>query len=408
VALAATKSRRGNKMSKLWEKKSGILDPKIEKFTVGNDYILDLELLPYDILASEAHAKMLGKQGYLNDSELEQLLSGLDEIKELHNAGKFDIIPEDEDCHTAIENFLVKKYGDVGKKIHTARSRNDQSMVALRLLIKDNLNQVKEMIAELQKQLESFADKNKGKAMPGYTHMRKAMPSSVDMLFLAYHEMLADELEIVESIRGILDKNPLGSAAGYGVPLKIDLEMTTKELGFAKLQDNPIHCANSRGKYEAKVISALLSIMQSLNKMASDLILFTMPEFGFFELSKHVTTGSSIMPQKKNPDVLELVRANAHVVNGEMVKVNGIILNLPSGYSRDFQLTKEPLLKSLKITIDSLDVMSTVISGLKTKDSKLSAAMTDELYATEKAYKLVEEGMPFRDAYKKVAKSKGY
>jgi argininosuccinate lyase len=392
-------------MTKLWQKKSSLLDPEIEKYTVGNDYVLDLELLPYDIDASKAHAKMLAKMGYLSEEELEQLLSGLDKIKELHKNGKFIINPDDEDCHTAIENFLVEKYGDAGAKIHTARSRNDQSMVAIRLLMKDKLKAVQKQITELQKNLETFAQKNKGKAMPGYTHMRKAMPSSVDLLFLAYKDMLEDDLEFLASAVKLIDKNPLGSAAGYGVPLKIDREMTTKELGFTKLQENPIHCANTRGKYESIVVGAMYSIMQSLNKMATDLILFTMPELGFFELSSEVTTGSSIMPQKKNPDVLELVRANAHVVNGELVKVSGLILNLPSGYNRDFQLTKEPLIKSLKITIDSLAVMSKVISGLETVNSKLEAAMTPELYATQKAYKLVEQGIPFRDAYKKVAKS---
>jgi argininosuccinate lyase len=390
-------------MTKLWKKEGVSLHPEIEKYTVGNDYILDLELLPYDLIASKAHANMLAKKGYVDKAELNTLLQGHDEIMKLVDHGKFVINPEDEDSHTAIENYLVEKYGDVGKKIHTARSRNDQSMVALRLLMKDKFKTVEMQITELQKVLEKFAKKNEGIRMPGYTHMRKAMPSSVDMLFLAYHDMLADDLEMVTAAAKLIDKNPLGSAAGYGLPIKIDREMTTKEMGFASVQENPIHCANSRGKYESIVVFSLCSIMQSLNKIATDLIMFTMPEFGFFKLSKDVCTGSSIMPQKQNPDVLELVRANSHVVNGELVKVNGIILNLPSGYNRDFQLTKEPLLKSLKITSDSLGVMAIVISGLETDNSKLEASITPELFATEKAYKLVEEGMPFREAYKSVA-----
>ena len=390
-------------MSKLWQKKDEPLDPEVEKYTVGNDYILDLELLPYDLMASKAHAKMLEKMGYASEGELKQLITGLDEISQMHTQGKFEIKPEDEDCHTAIENYLTNRFGDVGKKIHTARSRNDQSMTAIRLLMMDRLKAVEKQITELQKQLESFAIKNKGKAMPGYTHMRKAMPSSVDMLFFAYRDMLGDDKLMLKSVLSLINKNPLGSAAGYGVPLKIDREMTAKELGFASTQDNPIHCANSRGKYESIVVFSLNCIMQSLNKMASDLILFTMPEFGFFTLPKNVTTGSSIMPQKQNPDVLELVRANSHVVNGHLATINGIIPNLPSGYNRDFQLTKEPLLKSFKITMDSLKVMSIVISGLGTQDSRLKTALTPELYATEKTYKLVEKGMPFREAYQKVA-----
>jgi argininosuccinate lyase len=390
-------------MAKLWQKKGRDLDPEVERYTVGNDYILDLELLPYDLIASKAHARMLQKLGYLGKEELGNLLQGLDDIAVLHKKGEFVIKIEDEDCHTAIENNLTNRFGEVGKKIHTARSRNDQSMTAIRLLMKDKLTIVEKQITALQKQLESFAKKNNGKAMPGYTHMRKAMPSSVDMLFLAYHDMLEDDRQLLQSTTSLIDKNPLGSAAGYGVPLNIDREMTTKDLGFAKTQANPIHCANSRGKYESIVVFSMNGIMMSLNKIASDLILFTTEEFGFFTLPRNTTTGSSIMPQKQNPDVLELVRANSHVVNGNLATINGIILNLPSGYNRDFQLTKESLLRSIRITIDTLHVMSIVISGLETQDTRLASAMTPELFATEKAYKLVEKGMPFREAYKKVA-----
>jgi argininosuccinate lyase len=388
---------------KLWKKKGIKLDPEVERYTVGNDYMLDMELLTYDIKASKAHARMLAKMGYLSKAELKKLLQGLDEISSLHSAGKFRIRMEDEDSHTAIENHLIKKFGDVGKKIHTARSRNDQSMTALRLLMKDKGKAVQKQVVGLQKELGSLAKKNKGVAMPGYTHMRKAMPSSVDMLSLAYKDMLQDNLQLLQSTLSLIDSNPLGSAAGYGVPLKIDRKMTAKELGFAQVQENPIHCANSRGIYESMVVYSLYCIMASLNKIATDLIIFTMPEFGFFRLPEEVCTGSSIMPQKRNPDVLELVRANAHLIHGNLVKIDDMVLNLPSGYNRDFQLTKEPLLQSLKITHDSLSVMSRVISGLETDKRKLKAAMSDELYATEKAYKLVEKGMPFREAYKKVA-----
>jgi len=229
------------------------------------------------------------------------------------------------------------------------------------------------------------------------------MPTTVDMLALAYHDMLSDDLQLLDSVLKTLDSNPLGSAAGYGVPLKIDRRMTAKEIGFAKVQENPIHCANTRGKYEALAISACFSLMQTLNKMATDLALFTMEEFGFFKLPKDICTGSSIMPQKQNPDVLELVRGNAHVVHGCLVTVNGLVLNLPTGYNRDFQLAKEPMMKSLKITNESLKIMTKIFSRLETDNSRLKTAMTSELYATEKAYKLVEKGMPFREAYKKVA-----
>ena len=390
-------------MSKLWQKKGIELDKDVEAYTVGIDYILDNELLPYDIQASKAHAKMLHACGYLTKDELGKLLAGLEEIAGLHQNGKFVVKQDDEDSHTAIENYLVKKLGDTGKKIHTARSRNDQSMTMIRLYMLDKLGQLKYQAKQLQSTLSDFAEKNKGVPMPGYTHMRKAMPTTVDMLALAYHDMLSDDLQLLDSVLKTLDSNPLGSAAGYGVPLKIDRRMTAKEIGFAKVQENPIHCANTRGKYEALAISACFSLMQTLNKMATDLALFTMEEFGFFKLPKDICTGSSIMPQKQNPDVLELVRGNAHVVHGCLVTVNGLVLNLPTGYNRDFQLAKEPMMKSLKITNESLKIMTKIFSRLETDNSRLKTAMTSELYATEKAYKLVEKGMPFREAYKKVA-----
>lgn len=391
-------------MTKIWEKGSSKLNKEIENYTVGEDYLLDAELLPYDIKASKAHAKMLHSCGYLTKDELADLVSGLDQMAKLHSEGKFNISSEDEDCHTAIENFLIKKLGDTGKKIHTARSRNDQVLTALRLYFIDGLKQEKKEIAKLQESIKSFAKKHAEVPMPGYTHMRKAMPTTVDTLALAYADIFSDDLKQVVSVLEILDKNPLGSAAGYGVPIKIDREMAAKEMGFSKVQENVIHCANSRGKYESLVIHCMFCIMQTLNRIATDIILFSMPEFGFFRLPADLCTGSSIMPQKANPDVLELVRANAHVVHGHMVTVNGITLNLMSGYNRDYQLTKGPAMKSMKIALSSVRIMSLVFSGLEVDKQRLSQAMTPDIFATEKAYKLVEKGVPFRDAYKKVAK----
>lgn len=391
-------------MSKIWEKGHGKINKEIEDYTVGNDPLLDMELLPYDLKASKAHAKMLCACGYITRSELKQLLSALDEIADLYKKGKFKVNKQDEDGSTAIENFLVNKLGDTGKKIHTARSRNDQTLVSVRLYLIDKIKQTIREIKTLQKSIKSFAKKYKSIQMPGYTHMRKAMPTTVDTLALAYVDMLSDGLMELESSLKILDKNPLGSAAGYGVPIKIDREITTKELGFSKTQENPIACANSRGKYESLVIYSMFSIMQTLNRIATDLILFSTSEFGFFKLPINMCTGSSIMPQKANPDVLELVRANSHVVHGCLITVNGITLNLMSGYQRDYQLTKEPVIKSLKIANNSIKIMSLVFSGLKVNKEKLKQAMTKELFATEKAYKLVEKGIPFRDAYKQVAK----
>jgi len=383
---------------KLWQKNYK-LDKEIENYTVGEDYQLDKILLPYDIKASIAHAKMLGKCGYLNPSETKQIVK---ELKLIEKKG-LKIKKEDEDCHTAIENYLIKKLGNAGKKIHTARSRNDQVLVALRLYYKNSLrlleSEAKGLIKELRKKSKTDVP------MPGYTHTRKAMPSSTQLLFSAYADMLEDDIALLKSVQKILDKNPLGSAAGYGVPLKIDREMTTKLLGFAETQKNPIHCANSRGKYELLVVDLLVHIMLDLNKMASDMILFSSPEFGFFELPKKFCTGSSIMPQKANPDALELVRASYHVVAGYQSTITGICSNLISGYHRDYQLTKGPVIKSFNTTLDSLKVMSKIIKELKMNKERMRAAMTKEIYATEQAYKMVEKGVPFRDAYKQALKN---
>ncbi len=380
-------------MGKLW-KKGYTLDEEIEEYTVGEDYLLDQALLPYDVQASIAHAEMLGECGYLTNEEAESIVAELKKLESL------EIKKEDEDSHTAIENYLVEKLGETGKKIHTARSRNDQCLVAMRLYFKDNFQKLEMEINALIVELK----KKKGLPMPGYTHTRKAMPSSSGLLFSAYADMLEDDLLLLQSVKKILDKNPLGSAAGYGVPLKINKESTTKKLGFAKTQENPIHCANSRGKYELFVSNVLTSIMLDLNKMASDLILFSTSEFGFFKLPKELCTGSSIMPQKVNPDPLELVRANYHVVSGYEAMIKGICSNLISGYHRDLQLTKGPAIKSMNITLSSLKVMAKVITGLELNEEKMKAAMSKELYATEEAYKLVEKGTPFRDAYKEVSK----
>lgn len=382
-------------MSKLW-KKGYDLDKEIEEYTVGEDYLVDQKLLPYDIRASIAHAQMLGECGYLTPSEVGSIVS---ELKRLEAKG-LEIKKGDEDSHTAIENFLTQKLGETGKKIHTGRSRNDQCLVALRLYFLDHLARIEKETGKLVKELK----KKQNVPMPGYTHTRKAMPSSSGMLFSAYAEMLGDELELLAAVKKILDKNPLGSAAGYGVPLKINKGSTTEKLGFGKIQENPIHCANSRGKYELLVAGLLTSIMLDLNKMASDIILFSAPEFGFFKLPRELCTGSSIMPQKINPDPLELIRANYHVVSGYESMLKGICSNLISGYHRDFQLTKGPAIKSMDTTLSSLKVMGKIIKGIELDKKKMEEAMTGELYATEEAYKLVEKGVPFREAYKKVSK----
>ncbi len=386
---------------KLWDK-GGELNKDIESFTVGDDYILDRRLVKHDCAASLAHAKMLRKIGLLTKAELAGLENGLREILRLDGKGAFVINKEDEDCHTAIENFLVKKCGDAGKKIHTARSRNDQVLTALRLYEKESLGTLKQKLAGFRKALRS-AQKRQGRIpLPGYTHMRRAMPTTVGTWLGCFSDSAADNDKFSDSVLKLIDQSPLGSAAGYGVPvLKIDKKMTASLLGFAKAMDNPVYAQMSRNKFEATIAHLCSQVMFDLNKLASDLIMYSMPEFGFVKLPDAFCTGSSIMPQKKNPDVLELVRGKYHVVLGEEFKIKSLAGNLISGYNRDIQLAKGPLFSCLDAALAALGIMSVVVEGLRF-DAE-NCALSEELFATEEVYKLVESGTPFRDAYRKVA-----
>jgi len=387
---------------KLWNPKKRV-HGKIEAFTVGNDYILDLELVKYDCQASIAHAKMLEKSDILTGEEVEKLVAELEHIISLADSDEFEILPEQEDCHTAIENHLTEKFGELGKKIHTARSRNDQVITALRLYYRDHLNMLVDMVAEFQSALESFQSQYGEVSIPGYTHSRKAMPSSIHLWSGAFLDSMQDNVSVVKHIQELLDQSPLGTAAGYGVPLDIDRGFTAEQLGFARVQQNPIYVQNSRGKFEAQILNACSQVMYDLNRMVSDLILFSLPELGFFDLPAEICTGSSIMPQKKNPDVLELVRAKYHEILGLEFQIKSLPANLITGYHRDLQLTKEPVMRGLKTTLDTLDVMTLVVSKLQVDEQRADEAMTEELYATERVYELVKKGMPFREAYRKIS-----
>lgn len=384
---------------KLWEKGTK-LNRQIENFTVGEDYILDQKLVKYDCLASIAHAKMLGKIGILNEKEVPELERELKNIIDLDKKGKFKILKEQEDCHTAIENYLIKILGDLGKKIHTARSRNDQVLTALRLYYKDQLSNCIELIEKLIQSIVAFLKKYGDIKFPGYTHTRKAMPTTIAVWGNSFIDSMNDNLKVIRLTLDIIDQSPLGTGAGYGVPLKINRNYTAELLGFRKIQDNPIYVQNSRGKFESAILHSLTLIMFDLNKIASDLILFSLPEFGYFELPDEFCTGSSIMPQKKNPDVLELVRSKYHVVVSYEFQVKNISSNLISGYHRDNQLTKEPTMKGMEITKECLNIMSLIFTKLKVHQENCHKALTEEIYATEQVYELVEKGVPFREAYK--------
>jgi argininosuccinate lyase len=393
--------------SKLWQSISVKLHPMVEKYTVGTDFEWDKRLLPFDIQASIAHAKAIFKLGILTEDELVKLIDGLNEILEMHREGTFTIQQSDEDCHTAIENYLVKKYGDLGKKIHTCRSRNDQVLVATRLYTRRKLKIISQEVINLQKVFLDFAKKYEFVPMPGYTHTRRAMPSSVGHWAASYLEDLINHHFILESAYRLNNQNPMGAAAGFGINFPIDREYTTELLGFERTQINSLYCVSSRGTIESFILAVLTQIVITLGRLSNDMIWFTTPEFDFFDLPHEFTTGSSIMPQKRNPDIFEIVRSNVNVIVGLQTQVEDICKNILSGYNRDTQLTKEPLIKGMGITRRSLEVVSLVMSSVKPKEDVLMKSLSPELFAANEANKLVKQGMPFRDAYQQIKENLG-
>ena len=389
---------------KLWQK-NYTLNKEIASFTVGNDFFLDQKLLKYDIKVNLAHAKMLNSIDILTKEELAKISKTLQQLNNLAKKGKFKIKKEQEDVHTAVEEFLTKKIGKIGKKIHTAKSRNDQVMTDILLYCKDELNIIKKLITKVIQEMNHFSKKYNKIPMPGYTHMQKAMPYSVSKWILSFKEMLEDDLNSIDFALSLIDKNPLGSAAGYGLPIKINKELTTKELRFKQTHKHALYVQNSRGKYEMVIMSAINQSMLTINKLATDLLLFTTSEFNFFLLPDEFCTGSSIMPQKKNYDVLELVKGKTVTIQSKIVEISLLYSNLPSGYSRDLQLTKKPLMESIEISKSIINIITLVLKNLKPNKKTLEKSMTKELYATEKALNLTKKGIPFRDAYKKITKS---
>lgn len=389
---------------KIWQKKKRVaLDPIIEEFNSGDDIGYDQQLIPYDVQGSLGYGKMLERHGIITAKELGDLEKGLKELMELYEAGKFTIQLEDEDCHTAIEHFLTENYGDIGKKIHTARSRNDQILVTMRLFLKDKLVDIKKAALALGEDLISAATKYEFVPMPGYTHMQKAMPTSVGTWYGAFAESLIDDIKILTAINDeLVDQNPLGSGAGYGSPFDFDRDQLSKDLGFARTQSNVIYCQNSRGKIEGMVVEACVQIMLTLNKLASDLMLYTTQEFRFFAVPDEVSTGSSIMPQKKNLDVMELVRGRTATVIACKNEMTMNILNKVSGYHRDGQEIKRPLFLALRYTEMSLRATSVVVNKMVPNEERLIEEMTPEMFAAHKAFELVRDGQSFRDAYVEV------
>lgn len=387
---------------KLWQKETTNIDQLFEKFTIGNDPILDLELAAYDVLASKAHVSMLASIGLLEEDEKIQLLEGLDHI--LKSIEKQEFVIEDgiEDCHSQIELLLTRALGDVGKKVHSGRSRNDQVLVALKLYAKGEIQNVAEKTKALFDLLQLKSEQNKEVLMPGYTHMQVAMPSSFGLWFGAYAESLLDDLTQLTAAFKIADKNPLGSAAGYGSSFPLDREKTTQELGFNDLNYNVIYAQMTRGKLEKSCTMAISSIASTIAKLCMDVCVYSGQDYNFFKLDTKYTTGSSIMPHKHNPDGYELVRAKCNQLQALPNEINLILTNLTTGYHRDLQVLKESLVRGFDTLKDCLDIIFAMVKNLGVNKELIEQDKYDLLFTVEEVNRLVLEGVPFRDAYKQV------
>lgn len=394
------------KTEKLWQKAGMDGHQQVNEYCVGDEMRDDAVLLPYDVQGSMAHAKMLAAQGLLSDADAKKLLDGLQDILDLHAKGAFRMDPANEDMHTEIELYLVDKLGDIGKRIHVGRSRNDQVLTALRLYSKEQLSNTDMLVRDTARTILDFAKAHEFVPMPGYTHMQHAMPSSVGQWAGDVVESLINDRIALKAALDLNDQNPLGSGAGFGSGVNLDRQKTTKDLGFSRLQRNPIYCQNSRGKIESMTIGALSQVMMTLGRLANDLVVFYSQEFGYFKIDPSMTTGSSMMPQKRNLDIMEVLRGNVSVVLANQQQCQSAGLNLISGYNKDMKVTKRPLLESFDITQDSLRIVMLLFGRIKPDEERLRAVFKNkELFATDAANALVAEGMSFRDAYKQVGEN---
>lgn len=389
---------------KLWDKGQGA-DAKTDQFTVGQDRELDLLLVQYDIQASRAHAQMLGQVGLITREEATSLVVALDEMAEEVTAGKFSIGSDFEDMHSRIEYLLTERLGDTGKKIHTARSRNDQILVALQLYLKAELSGIRGQVEGLFNRLMTLAEEHQAVPLPGYTHLQVAMPSSFGLWFSAYAESLIDDVFLLNAAERVADQNPLGSAAGYGSSFPIDREMTTEALGFETLKYNVVAAQMGRGKVERTAATAMASVAATLGKFAMDICLYMSQNFDFISFPDHLTTGSSIMPHKKNPDIFELIRGKCNLLQGLPNQLFLLTTNLTSGYHRDLQLTKELLLPAVEQLKSCLEMAASSLAEIRVRKDILEDPKYDYLYSVDTLNKRVLEGMPFRDAYREMGEA---
>ena len=387
----------------LWQK-DAYSDDWATRFTVGDDARWDTMLLPYDIQSTRAHAWGLAEIGVLSEKEHTQIENALDALLEDVQADTVTVTPADEDCHTVIEHFLTEQLGDVGRKIHTGRSRNDQVLVAVRLFLREHLRILGRQTVDVAEALCTLGERHDMDLMPGYTHLQRAMPTTAGLWALAYAEVLTADLETLRTACRQVNVSPWGSAAGYGVPqLDLPRRAVAERLGFRAVQTHVPAVQLTRGKLELQAVHALVQVAATINRFAADLSLFSTTEFDFVRMPEALTTGSSIMPQKRNPDVAEIARSTYHRLQGEMQVLQSLPANLPSGYHRDLQGTKAAAMKSVLLTEDLLEAARRLAEGITFNRDAMREACTPELFATAEALRAVQQGIPFRTAYREVA-----
>jgi argininosuccinate lyase len=386
---------------KIWNQSSKDKNTAIDVFLSSEDIVLDQELFLYDIEASIAHAHELENINILTKSETKKVIVSLKKLAKLFLAKKFKLTSKYEDCHTAIEDYLTRELGSVGKKIHTGRSRNDQVMVAMRLYGRSKLDEIQSLNLKIAQSFFDKAEKHSSDPMPGYTHLQRAMPSTWGLWFGAFAESFLDNADLLSSTQTWMNINPLGSAAGYGVNLPIKRDISTKELNFKRKQLNALYVQNSRGKFELELISALKQPMLDVRKFSWDMSIFLAQEFSLLSIASKYSTGSSIMPNKSNPDVIEIMRANYAVMAGHYSELENLI-SLPSGYHRDLQLTKRSLIHSIHCVTKTLGLLPDLIKSIKVDVKRSNEFIDQDMLMTDQTYELVQSGLPFREAYIKV------
>ena len=390
---------------KLWNQNSKDKNSAIDHFLSSEDITLDQELFLYDIEASIAHVHELEKINIFTKTEARKVITSLKKLGKLFQTNKFKLTAKYEDCHSAIEDFLTKELGSIGKKIHTGRSRNDQIMVAMRLYAREKLDEIQSINLKVAKAFLEKSEKHSSNPMPGYTHLQRAMPSSWGLWFGAFAESFLDNAELLSNTKSWINVNPLGTAAGYGVNLPIKRDISTKELNFKRKQLNSLYVQNSRGKFELELIGVLKQPMLDIRKFSWDMSLFLSQEFNLLSLPPIYSTGSSIMPNKSNPDVIEIMRANFSILAGHYSELENLI-SLPSGYHRDLQLTKRSLIHSIHCVLKTMNLLPKLVRSIKINTHRSNELIDQDMLMTDQAYEMVQSGIPFRDAYSKVKSSR--